>query len=736
MTLWTSPVPMHMAGKQVTAPRMETAVQDREPSHTVSVVLASGAGDGAGSNLGSGASNSFTHSNSSASGSTTSTAPHQRRQTLANVPSAAEVHGRQEKWLEFAPTSPQRRASFVDEPGVVDGNPFEIFKEPARADHFGSQSFYEAGASYSAKQHAPPPSAASSVVSRPASATRLSASSVPLGSERLDSSYRPSSSTGNPFYEAPLSPIRYNKPIAKVELSPQSTALSAVAFSALDPLKRTESPTASVPLDQLKISAYNREQEVLAAAKATEEQGKQFQEQEHYRRQLQLQQPQPTAHFQQNLPQPQGQAEQPHPQQGDWSAWPMQQGVVQAASQAQPASSTEWDAFGAPPTVFPQQAPPSQPTFDNNFGWQSIPGAFTTTTPNSDDFRVLGGHAAGGGEDGGEGKRGGGAIFDPVRQKSLADASFDLSVGGFFPEEPAGAHTNAGTGSRRSSGAGHAEEEEEEEGLEDHAEEEDDDSMGGDGTGELEMQEEHFGEGGSGLEGRQRSASGMYYEVAFTAPTTFGMLLERKDEWVRGSVARRERTVVTLVVEGGEAEAKGVAVGSMIVSINGEDVTGLTYKETLERIKGQARPMPVVFERESLNEDVLQGYFFVSKGPFFSNPTTMDKWKRKYIVLGGPIAKKNVLQIYDSKRAYHNTVVALFQRKRPSHRVKTYALTYAFKLSQLQERRMDGHTAPLKFFAFMTPAARFKSVRIASETRKSVQGLQERFSRFAGKSTR
>jgi hypothetical protein len=289
-------------------------------------------------------------------------------------------------------------------------------------------------------------------------------------------------------------------------------------------------------------------------------------------------------------------------------------------------------------------------------------------------------------------------------------------------------------------GYGEDEDEEEEGPVDHHDEEEDEGSISGDGVGGLEMQDDHFhheGEGGreGGGEGGV-GATGMYYEVAFTAPTTFGMLLERKDEWTRGAVARRERTVVTLVVEGGEAEAKGVGLGSMIASINGEDVTGLTYKETLERIKSQVRPMRVVFERESLKEEVLQGYFFVSKGPFFSNPTTMDKWKRKYIVLGGPIAKKNVLQIYDSKRAYHNTVVALFQRKRPAHRVKTYALTYAFKLSPLQERKMEGHTAPLKFFSFMTPAARFKSIRVASETRKTVAALHERFGRFAGKGAR
>jgi len=208
---------------------------------------------------------------------------------------------------------------------------------------------------------------------------------------------------------------------------------------------------------------------------------------------------------------------------------------------------------------------------------------------------------------------------------------------------------------------------------------------------------------------------------------------QRKDEWMRGSVKRRERTVVTLVVDGGEAERKGVTVGSLLVSINGVDVSDKTYKETLELIKSPERPMLVLFEKESLTEEVLAGYFFVSKGPFFSTPTSMENWKRKYVVLGGPIAKKNVLQIYDSKKAYHNTVVALFQRKRPYNRVKTYPLTYAYKCSNLEERCMKGNSAPLKLFSFMTPQARFKSIRVASESRKQVQELYDRVRRFSGK---
>lgn len=82
--------------------------------------------------------------------------------------------------------------------------------------------------------------------------------------------------------------------------------------------------------------------------------------------------------------------------------------------------------------------------------------------------------------------------------------------------------------------------------------------------------------------------------------------VQRKDEWTRGDVQRRERTVVTLVVEGGEAEAKGVSVGSMLVSINHTDVRNTTYKETLEMVKDGTRPMRIVFERESPKDEVIQ----------------------------------------------------------------------------------------------------------------------------------
>lgn len=59
----------------------------------------------------------------------------------------------QAKWLDFAPTSPQRRNSFVTEPGAVEGNPFDIYKEPdTNNDGLRPNTFYSAGASYSVNE--------------------------------------------------------------------------------------------------------------------------------------------------------------------------------------------------------------------------------------------------------------------------------------------------------------------------------------------------------------------------------------------------------------------------------------------------------------------------------------------------------------------------------------------------------------------------------------------------------
>jgi len=55
--------------------------------------------------------------------------------------------------MAYAPTSPERRRSFVTEPGAVEGNPFDIYKEPEHNnDALQPNTFYDAGAFYSVKE--------------------------------------------------------------------------------------------------------------------------------------------------------------------------------------------------------------------------------------------------------------------------------------------------------------------------------------------------------------------------------------------------------------------------------------------------------------------------------------------------------------------------------------------------------------------------------------------------------
>ena len=92
------------------------------------------------------------------------------------------------------------------------------------------------------------------------------------------------------------------------------------------------------------------------------------------------------------------------------------------------------------------------------------------------------------------------------------------------------------------------------------------------------------------------------YTVTFDSETKLGMLLERRAAFTPGATseqkkARPEQTVVTMVIEGGAAAQKGVAVGSRLLLINGQDATALPYARCLELVKSLPRPLHLVFEK-------------------------------------------------------------------------------------------------------------------------------------------
>merc|ERR1719409_1763466 len=140
------------------------------------------------------------------------------------------------------------------------------------------------------------------------------------------------------------------------------------------------------------------------------------------------------------------------------------------------------------------------------------------------------------------------------------------------------------------------------------------------------------------------------YTVTFDSETKLGMLLER-----------REQTVVTMVIEGGAAAQKGVAVGSRLLLINGQDATALPYARCLEMVKSLPRPLHLVFEKSMAACDWAKGWVLVKKSAGSGPPSSMAGWQRMFFVVGGAVAKRHVLQLYSSKAQYEDIVVRMFQ---------------------------------------------------------------------------
>ena len=156
------------------------------------------------------------------------------------------------------------------------------------------------------------------------------------------------------------------------------------------------------------------------------------------------------------------------------------------------------------------------------------------------------------------------------------------------------------------------------------------------------------------------------YTVTFDRETKLGMLLERRAAFTPGATseqkkARPEQTVVTMVIEGGAAAQKGVAVGSRLLLINGQDATALPYARCLELVKSLPRPLHLVFEKSMAACDSAKGWVLVKKSAGSGPPSSMAGWQRMFFVVGGAVAKRHVLQLYSSKAQYEDIVVRMFQ---------------------------------------------------------------------------
>ena len=229
------------------------------------------------------------------------------------------------------------------------------------------------------------------------------------------------------------------------------------------------------------------------------------------------------------------------------------------------------------------------------------------------------------------------------------------------------------------------------------------------------------------------------YTVTFDSETKLGMLLERRAAFTPGATseqkkARPEQTVVTMVIEGGAAAQKGVAVGSRLLLINGQDATALPYARCLEMVKSLPRPLHLVFEKSMAACDSAKGWVLVRKSAGAGPPSSMAGWQRMFFVVGGAVAKRHVLQLYSSKAQYEDIVVRMFQgQPLTGMKYKAYALSGTFKCSAIQSKVYKGEHQPVKYFALRNPYSRTKTMKFASQNPSIVAALHNHVMRFATK---
>ena len=285
------------------------------------------------------------------------------------------------------------------------------------------------------------------------------------------------------------------------------------------------------------------------------------------------------------------------------------------------------------------------------------------------------------------------------------------------------------------------------EGVEDPEEANGDDEEDEDGAGMLELQ------------ATQQPDKQDLYEVVFEHETKLGMLLEKQEDWTPGtaSEARKERTVVKMVIENGAADVRGVMVGSKVVRINSTDVMSKPYTEVLNMVKELPRPLAITLETSRAACDASQGPCLFYKSSSWYPPSSYGTWQQRYFVIGGAVAKPHVLQIYESKAEYEAVVVKMFQHEkptgmkvrssrralsaatRPPSRVrvslsraqfKAYSVSRSFKLGPVREKQYRLAGTTIKYFSLKNPKSRTKTMKIAAQNASVVQALHSQLSKL------
>ena len=207
------------------------------------------------------------------------------------------------------------------------------------------------------------------------------------------------------------------------------------------------------------------------------------------------------------------------------------------------------------------------------------------------------------------------------------------------------------------------------------------------------------------------------YEVEFPPNKKLGVLMERVDAWTDGDVSRKEAAVVKLVVENGAADVAGVTPGSVVLGINGRDLQNETYATILSLIKTAPRPLVIRLFRVKEVKDESQGHVLtrISGGTFsVGNIFTSGnaRWTPKYFAFGG--ARMDVLQLFVSRAAYHECVIALYEKRAIHTEIQSFRLCRDHKVTPIKSKVYKGY-GNLHYFSLNVPALHFVAAKFASD---------------------
>ncbi|KAG3116629.1 hypothetical protein PI124_g2917 [Phytophthora idaei] len=205
------------------------------------------------------------------------------------------------------------------------------------------------------------------------------------------------------------------------------------------------------------------------------------------------------------------------------------------------------------------------------------------------------------------------------------------------------------------------------------------------------------------------------YDVRFESGRKLGVLMERVDVW-NAANQRKETAVVKLVVENGAADRVGVSTGSTVVAINRKSVENETYIVILDMIKAAPRPLRMRFQRGSQSKDTTQGTILtrISNGTFSVGNLTSGNatWTTKYFAFGG--SKMDVLQLFVSRAAYHECVIALYEKRGVHTQIQSFRLCRDHKISPIKCKIYKGY-GNLHYFSLTVPSLRFVAAKFASD---------------------